>query len=294
MTTLVETFKTLDQIAADDLSRVGGKAFNCARLKQAGFPVPDGLVVPSDASDVAIRPLADAWLAAKPPDAEFAVRSSGLGEDSAGHSFAGIHETHLNVARDQVVEAVLVCRRSAASEQARAYRQARHLGAADARIGILVQRMVPAAVSGVAFTVNPTTGADEIVINAAPGLGEDLVSGRVDPDEYRVAKRDRALLSSRVGARAHAAAALLSAAQIAALADMLTRIESLYGAPQDVEWCHDGREFWIVQSRPVTAAPAGSTVARHQSPVTPITSITSPQPPIPGPGEVEWTRANLA
>ena len=297
MMTFVTTFKTLDQIAPDDLTRVGGKAFNCARLKQAGFPVPDGIVVPSDAADDAIRSIgAEPWLAAMPQDAAFAVRSSGLGEDSAGHSFAGIHETHLNVARDQVADAVLVCRRSAASEQARAYREARHLETDEARIGILVQRMVPAVVSGVAFTVNPITGADELVINAAPGLGEDLVSGRVDPDEYRVSKRDLAPLSSRLGARGdHATSALLSAPQLAALAAMLTRIEALYGAPQDVEWCHDGREFWIVQSRPVTVVSRQSVVASQSH----VTSLQPPQSPIPNPqspitAEVEWTRANLA
>ena len=307
MMTFVATFKTLDELTAGDLERVGGKAFNCGRLKQAGLPVPDGIVVPSDTSDDGVGALRrDPWLAAMPPDSRFAVRSSGRGEDSAGHSFAGIHETQLNVAPDQVAEAVLVCRRSAQSEQARAYRQARQLGDEDARIGILVQRMVPAVVSGVAFTVNPITGADEMVINAAPGLGEDLVSGRVDPDDYRVAKRDRALLSSRLGTRNDATGtALLSGAQIETLTGLLTRIEALYGAPQDVEWCWDGRQFWIVQSRPVTAAPAPargesavtsrqslvsrqSSVTDHQSPITPIPNPQSPNP------DVEWTRANLA
>ena len=125
MMTFVETFKRLDELTAADLDRVGGKAFNCGRLKQAGLPVPDGIVVPSDASDQAVSALPrDPWLAAMPPERRFAVRSSGLGEDSAGHSFAGIHETHLDVAPEQVVEAVLVCRRSAESEQSRAYRRA--------------------------------------------------------------------------------------------------------------------------------------------------------------------------
>jgi rifampicin phosphotransferase len=296
MMTFVETFKTLDEIGTDDMARVGGKAFNCARLKQAGFPVPDGMVVPSDATDDGIRALrTDAWLAAMPPDGEFAVRSSGLGEDSAGHSFAGIHETHLNVARDQVAEAVLVCRRSAQSEQARAYRQARNLGGEEARIGILVQRMVPAVVSGVAFTLNPITGADELVINAAPGLGEDLVSGRVDPDEYRVSKRDRSLLSSRLGGRDdHAAEALLSASQIDALALMLTRIEALYGTPQDVEWCHDGREFWIVQSRPVTTGGRKSEGRSEEEEVKGEKEEVQGEKAGGRANEIEWTRANLA
>ncbi|HMF95557.1 MAG TPA: PEP/pyruvate-binding domain-containing protein [Vicinamibacterales bacterium] len=306
MTTFVDTFKTLDAVVDGDLPRIGGKAFNCARLKQAGVPVPDGIVVPSDATDEEIRTLgADAWLAATPADSTFAVRSSGLGEDSAGHSFAGIHETHLNVAHDQVAEAVLVCRRSAQSEQARVYRQARNLGEEDARIGILVQRMVPAVVSGVAFTVNPITGADELVINAAPGLGEDLVSGRVDPDEYRVSKGDRSLLSSRLGARNdHAATALLSASQIDALAALLANIETIYRAPQDVEWCHDGHQFWIVQSRPVTTTNPDSRFPKPDSRrpdsrlpdfrlPNPDSRIPNPDSRIPNP-EVEWTRANLA
>jgi len=286
---LVETFKTLDGLTAADRERVGGKAFNCSRLKQAGLPVPDGIVVTSDLADEAVGALRrDPWLAAMPPDSRFAVRSSGLGEDSAGHSFAGVHETQLNVAPDQVAEAVLLCRRSAQAERARAYRQARQLVDEDARIGILVQRMVPAVVSGVAFTVNPITGADEIVINAAPGLGEDLVSGRVDPDDYRVAKRDWTLLSSRLGTRHNATGtALLSGAQIATLAGLLTRIEALYGAPQDVEWCWDGREFWILQSRPVTAATRIDPSALPQSSINQQSAL-SPQP------SIEWTRANLA
>jgi pyruvate,water dikinase len=196
----VETFMRLDAITPGDLARVGGKAFNCARLKQAGFPVPDAIVVPSDAPDAAIQRLAaDPWLDTLPADTTFAVRSSGIGEDSAGHSFAGIHETHLNVERNQLVEAVLVCRRSAGSEQARAYRQARQLGDDDVRIAVLVQRMVPAVTSGVAFTINPITGADELVVNAGRGLGDALVSGLIDPDEFRVSKRDGTVLSARAG-----------------------------------------------------------------------------------------------
>jgi len=270
-------FLTLAAVSASDLSRIGGKAFNCARLKQADFPVPDGIVVPSDAGDEEIQALPrHPGFALGPAGARFAVRSSGLGEDSAGDSFAGIHETRLNVAADHVVDAVFACRQSAASVQARAYREARRLGDEAAAIAVLVQHMVPARVSGVAFTVNPVTGADEMVINAAPGLGEDLVSGRVDPDEYRVAKRDGSLISTRVGVRDGSAAALLSAAQITLLAALLARIEAVYGAPQDVEWCHDGRDFWIVQSRPVTAAREGGGAAHSAPP------------------EVEWTRANLA
>src|SRR5262249_29828998 len=158
----------------------GGKAFNCARLKQAGFPVPDGLVVPSDADDHDIGRLPDhPWFRTVPEGARFAVRSSGAAEDSAGDSFAGMHDTTLNVDRARLVDAVWHCRRSADSEQARAYRAARYLPDDHNSIGVLVQRMVPAVTSGVAFTVNPVTGANEIVVNSVAGLGEALVSGQV-------------------------------------------------------------------------------------------------------------------
>ena len=275
----------LDAITPGDQARVGGKAFNCARLKQAGFPVPDGLVISSDETDAVIQLLAgDPWLDTVPAGTRFAVRSSGIGEDSAGHSFAGIHETHLNVERNQLVEAVLVCRRSAMSDQARAYREARELGDDEARIAVLVQRMVPAVTSGVAFTVNPITGADELVINAGRGLGEALVSGQIDPDEFRLSKRDGTVLSARAGSAENGTtgAPTLSASQLAALGALLARIERHYGAPQDVEWCDDGEQFWIVQSRPVTTGGANP-----QS--NPQFAIRNPQS-----SDAEWTRANLA
>ena len=92
--------KTLDELSAADLGSIGGKAYNCARLKQAGFPVPDGIVIPKDVADSELRALpGDPWFDTLPAGTRFAVRSSGIGEDSEGHSFAGVHETQLNVER---------------------------------------------------------------------------------------------------------------------------------------------------------------------------------------------------
>src|SRR3954471_1551745 len=146
--------KRLDDITEGDLPLAGGKAFNCARLRQAGFPVPDGLVVPSAATDDEVRRVAsDRWIVSQSEDALFAVRSSGLGEDSAGHSFAGLHETQLNVGRDRLVDAVLACRQSVGSAAAVAYRDARNIETGEPAIGVLVQLMVAAVTSGVAFTV---------------------------------------------------------------------------------------------------------------------------------------------
>ena len=307
MTTMIAILKTLDDVTPADRHLIGGKAFNCGRLRQAGFPVPDGIVVPADVPEDAIRALAeDPWFDGVPRETLFAVRSSGLGEDGAEHSFAGIHETHLNVPRSEVVEAVLVCRRSAQSAQAQAYRESRHLESEGAAIGILVQCMVPARVSGVAFTVNPVSGADELVINAAPGLGEALVSGQVEPDQFIVDKRDMSTRDVQLGAARKSP--VLAAPQLAELSAMLVRIEQHYGAPQDVEFCHDGTQFWIVQSRPITTT--GSVRTPNLEPGTPnpeprtpneprtphaepSNSTQHPEPRALNP-ETEWTRANLA
>src|SRR5262245_32478314 len=110
---------TLDEITAGEESRSGAKAYNCARLRQAGLHVPEGIVVLSTATATDVAKIANhPWFAGMREDTLFAVRSSGIGEDSAGMSFAGIHETFLNVRRDELTWAVTACRSSAFSPQA--------------------------------------------------------------------------------------------------------------------------------------------------------------------------------
>ena len=264
----------------DAAAEIGGKALNCARLLRAGFPMPEGVIVPASTPDDDLVHLRQhPWVASQPAATRFAVRSSGIGEDGAGHSFAGLHDTLLNVERDGLGEAALACRLSVKSEPARAYRRARQL-ADDARTGVLVQPMIAAVVSGVAFTVNPVTAADEIVIDTAPGLGDALVSGLVEPDEFRIRKSDRMLLATHLASREPSAPskALMTPAMLDELAGLLLRIERHYEAAQDIEWCHDGERFWILQSRPITTAVvASASVAMGRSTV-----------------DIEWTRANLA
>jgi phosphohistidine swiveling domain-containing protein len=141
------------------------------------------------------------------------------------------------------------------------------------QIGVLIQRMIQPIVAGVAFTANPLSGVDtELVINSSWGVGEALVSGQVDPDEFVIRKRDGELLWSRVGdkgSKGRSTVLSLLPNQIRELTRILMAIERHYRAAQDVEWCHDGAEFWVVQSRPITTAR-------------------------PGGLETEWTRANLA
>jgi phosphohistidine swiveling domain-containing protein len=257
---------SLNAITADDAPRVGGKAFNCARLKQAGVAVPDGVVLTTDAMGSPDLPELHEWLSALSPNTRLAVRSSGVDEDSAGHSFAGIHETKLNVRPSEVPEAIRSCWASVTSPQALAYRRAQNLPAENARTAVLIQMMVDAVTSGVAFTIDPITGSnDELIINSTFGLGEALVSGQVEPDEYRVRKADSQILDAHVAGDKPS----LTDDLVRDLTNVLLRIERHYGAAQDVEWCYDGSRFWIVQSRPITTESS----ARRR--------------------DVEWTRANL-
>src|SRR5258705_12193081 len=124
-----------------------------------------------------------------------------MGEGSEGPWFGGVHDKRLNVGGGGLAKAVFFCLRSESPDQGGASRDARQLADGDTAIGVLVQQMVPAVTSGVAFTINPITGADEIVVNAVWGLGEALVSGRVDPDEFTLAKRDGRVTAARIGAK---------------------------------------------------------------------------------------------
>jgi pyruvate,water dikinase len=254
---------------------VGSKAYNCARLRQVGLPVPDGFAIPNNAMiDPIFHVELNKALNQFPEQTLFAVRSSASDEDSTKHSFAGIHETKLNVTRDGVAEAINACIASVKSQRAIAYRITLGLSIDNIKTGILVQEMIQPTVSGVAFTLNPVTGANnEMVINASWGLGEAIVSGQVEPDEFHLRKLDGIVLFARVGSKLYRVLSrkgvsslieterqeqekrTLTDEQLHNLAVLLRNIEKEYGSAQDVEWCHDGDQFWILQSRAVTTRP---------------------------------------
>src|SRR5262245_2993712 len=202
---------------------IGGKAFNLARLTQAGLPVHPWFCVTTlvfrdtfsaitdevgsvtaDASTIraAARRIAeraqtirlsdrdrDALLgqfdAAFPRNAVVAVRSSAVGEDSAKDSFAGQLDTFLYVTRGSLPERVIACFASAFSERVLMYRSLRTGSLAGIESAVVVQMMVEARAAGVTFTANPTTADEtEMVVSAAYGLGEGLVAGLVESDTY--------------------------------------------------------------------------------------------------------------
>ncbi|MFW5693186.1 MAG: PEP/pyruvate-binding domain-containing protein, partial [Thermoguttaceae bacterium] len=177
----------------DDPAFCGGKAINLSRMIRAGLPVPDGFVISTVAHHHAQQnggQLPDALAAeiaaayrdlGSPP---VAVRSSATAEDLADASMAGQYETLLGVSGEQeLIEAVKRCWQSAGSDRLQSYLAEQGIDAASVEMAVVVQRLVPAEVAGVLFTANPRTGArDEMLIEAAWGLGEAVVSGAVQPD----------------------------------------------------------------------------------------------------------------
>ncbi|MBF6415185.1 phosphoenolpyruvate synthase [Nocardia cyriacigeorgica] len=202
-----------------------------------------------------------------------AVRSSVAAEDGPAHSYAGQFDSFLNVdGEDAVRRQVRACWASAFSQRSIEYAFA-HDQPRVAAVAVVLQRMVPARVSGVMFTADPASGSpDELVISAVYGLGEGLVSGAVDADSVVVDRagnvldtvigdKDRAFLPSDLGGSASSevdaerrARLALSEAEIAALAELGRKLEAELGAPQDIEWAIDDDGIWFLQARPITTA----------------------------------------
>lgn len=207
-----------------------------------------------------------------PGPATVAVRSSAVGEDGSGESFAGVHESYTNVlGHADLLARIVDCWVSAVAPRAVAYRAERGVTGEPA-VAVVVQEMVAAQRAGVVFTADPTTGRrDRVVVEAVLGQGEAVVSGAVEPDTYVLSAPDLRLLSARVGHQTHeivrgrdgrdltvaldrerATARVLEDRDAEAIARMALRVQEHYGRPQDVEWAMVARELWLLQTRPVT------------------------------------------
>jgi phosphohistidine swiveling domain-containing protein len=206
--------------------------------------------------------------------ARVAVRSSGTAEDLADASFAGMHDTYLDIlGAEAVIDAVKRCWASLWTTRATTYRQNKDFDQGEVALAVVVQTMVSSEVSGVMFTANPlTTNTDEIVINASWGLGEAIVSGIVTPDEFILSRRTLKVRRSVVadkhlrivredegGTRTEDVpedirnAPCLDERQLARLGELGERVMSYYdGLPQDTEWAMADDEFYLLQSRDVT------------------------------------------
>jgi pyruvate,water dikinase len=296
------------EIGEGQRALVGGKAYSLAALHAAGFRVPEGFALTTRALERVIeQPAVAAALAAVATGGDLgpvreqllgaglpaevrgavaaafgqrftdrdplAVRSSGTKEDLEGASFAGQYETVLNVRGETALElAIKRCWASLYTARVAQYAAKQAGGASGLGMSVVIQRMVPAEVAGVLFTVNPMTGRErEMIIEAAFGLGEALVSGRVNADRFVVDAVTGAVLERAVTEKAlkivpnadgttrevslageEARRPTLSDAQLAELAELGAAIAEHYGRPMDIEWAYAGETLHVLQARPIT------------------------------------------
>jgi len=225
----------------------GGKARSLHRLARHGARVPDGLVLPAGElgrleDPGALAAIADVIGATLGPG-PYAVRSSADVEDGELHTFAGQFRTVLDVNDPAAaVEAMRTVAASGRSEGVAAYAARVGVDAAAIRVAVIVQRMVRPVVSGVAFSRNPLTGLDEVVVEAIPGRGDALVDDGVTPDRW--VHRWGDLVERPAEPRT-------DAELIDAVARETRRLASALGRPLDLEWVHDGTMLHVVQARPI-------------------------------------------
>lgn len=252
----------------------GGKAVSLGAALREGLPVPGGVALSvSLVDDIASgygHALAGLLESSHLPPSRAAVRSSAVGEDSKDASFAGQHATHLNVRRVGLVEAVRKVWASGRSEAALAYRAQRGIAGAPA-VAVVVQGLIEPVAAGVLFTRNPMTGADERLIEAAWGLGEAVVAGRVVPDLFRLDARGRVVEEiagdkdvqivhhddegvREVELDDHRRQALcLTSDDLQALFELSERCRRVWGPDLDLEWAIDASgACYLLQSRPIT------------------------------------------
>lgn len=272
---------------ATTASPLGGKGINLLRLSDAGFPVPQFVVIDTEEYDAFVaaahlQPLITTALKSVDPDhasdmiraafsafpmpteqrrrlirrlgslmdARVAIRSSATAEDLEDASFAGQQDSFLEVSGvDDIMGRIIDVWSSLWTARAIAYRRAHDVSETDVSIAVVVQRMVDADASGVLFTTNPLTGRrDESVIEAISGLGGELVAGHVMPDTIVAASRNGSVRERTTAGDSPA----LTDAHVADLVALGQKVAGHYGAPQDIEWVRSGDQFWLVQSRAIT------------------------------------------
>ncbi|MTI46294.1 MAG: hypothetical protein FH761_00520 [Firmicutes bacterium] len=301
--------KWFDDINKNDFDLVGGKGFNLSKMFNYGIKVPNGFVVTSIAYDSYVKEnqlkqKIDAILNNKNSTADksqeikslftiedfpqnlkeqifsemnkitsgrVAVRSSSTVEDLPGMSFAGQYSSYLNVTAIDVIEKVVLCWKSLWNERAIDYREKCNV-TNEFSHGVVIQEMINSRLAGVIFTANPINGIrKEIFINASYGLGEAIVSGEVNPDQYTVSKKNGKVLKNEIATKerlckysskgieyvpideSSKSISSLKENHIKAIVDAANKVEDYYGKPQDIEFAFNEKdEIFIVQSRDIT------------------------------------------
>ncbi len=280
----MQFIRRFSEIDENDLPRVGGKGLNLGKLTKAGFSVPQGFCVSTDAyrfsveclseenasnvKDVVLAPeLIEAILIARKElrTDTVAVRSSATAEDLEDASFAGQQDTFLNVKSDEILNALKACWASLWSERAIAYRRTQGIPNEGLAMAVVVQEMCAADVSGVLFTVSPFN-ENVSIVESNWGLGESVVSGEITPDSFQISRETGEVLEKTVAIKremittsgvsevssAQQNTPSLTDEQLKQLGQIGIQVETFYGRPMDIEWALSDGEFVLLQARPIT------------------------------------------
>ena len=282
----MQFIKHFSEIDDDDLPRVGGKGLNLGKLTGAGFPVPKGFCVTTDAYRLSVESLSEQNKSSvkdielspelvaeihtareKLQTATVAVRSSATAEDLAEASFAGQQDTFLNVTADELLDALKACWASLWSERAIAYRQTQRIADEGLAMAVVIQEMCDAYVSGVLFTVAPFN-ENASIIESNWGLGESVVSGAITPDSFHVSRETGEVLEKNIATKSEMVTATgiseipaaqqdvpsLTDVQLKELTQLGMQVETHYEQPMDIEWALANGQFVLLQSRYITTA----------------------------------------
>jgi len=281
--------KSITELKAPKISEVGGKGYSLAVLINNGFNVPKGFVITSDTffeflkdnnlieriekivseinentfsekskeiRDLILNGDLSEDIASKIEEplnelnAQYvSIRSSAVSEDSLKASFAGLHDTFLNIKSELelVLENIKRCWASLFNERAVIYRIRKKIPHLEG-IAVIIQKMIKSDVSGIIFTKHPVINKGLILIEASRGLGDRVAGGEITPDSYTLDRetlqiKDKQLIGNEP---------LLHEKDIMMLAGMALKVEKVFGYPQDIEFAISNRKIFILQSRPIT------------------------------------------
>ena len=284
----MNAIKFLNEIKEPKVSELGGKGYSLAVLMNNGFNVPKGFVITSKAffeflkennlkerieklvSEInesnfqeKSKEIRNLILEGKIPEdiiseikealeklnvGYVSIRSSAVSEDSLKASFAGLHDTFLNVKAEieRVLEDLKKCWASLFNDRAVIYRIKKKLSLLDG-MAVIIQEMIPAEISGITFTIHPTR-RDSLLVEYTGGIGDRIVSGKVIPNSI-IIKKDTFMIIEKNDVNKNI---VLSENTIKELVSIGLKIERIFNKPQDIEWCIFQSTIWILQSRAVT------------------------------------------
>ena len=283
----MQFIKRFSEIAEDDLPLVGGKGLNLGKLTRAGFQVPSGFCITTDAYRRSVENLSEQNISSvkevsletdlvesvqKAREAlqtdTVAVRSSATAEDLETASFAGQQDTFLNVHSDELLDAIKGCWASLWSERAISYRRSQGITNEGLAMAVVIQEMCEADVSGVLFTVSPFN-ENVSIVESNWGLGESVVSGDITPDSFQISRETGEVLERTVTTKQEMITASgvtevsteqqdvssLTDSQLEELAQLGIQVERFYGQPMDIEWALSDGKFVLLQARSITTHP---------------------------------------